>query len=112
LKQNNSYHVCPVCGFDKLECPPYYEHFAGSNEICPCCGFEFGVDDFDCAEINMEQLSDEEIVKQAHEIYRQDWINSHFRLFDPSMFQASVKLRRRLRAEVAMNQLKRTCYRT
>ncbi|WP_160315936.1 hypothetical protein [Exiguobacterium sp. BMC-KP] len=45
-------------------------------------------------------------------IYRQDWINSRFRLFDPSKFQASVKIGRRLRAEVAMNQLQRTCYRT
>jgi len=112
LKQNDPYYICPVCGFDKLEGPPYYEHFAGSNEICPCCGFEFGVDDFDCAEIDMEQLSDEEIVRQAHEIYRQNWIDSHFRLFDPSIFQASLKIGRRLRAEVAMNQLQRTSYRT
>ena len=75
MKPNDPYYICPVCGCDKLEDPPYYEHFAGSNEICPCCGFEFGVDDFDCAEIDMKQLSDEDIIKQAHEIYRQNWIN-------------------------------------
>jgi len=112
LKQNDSYYVCPVCGFDELDDSPYYEHFAGNNEICPCCGFEFGVDDFDCAEIDMEQLSDEEIVKQAHEIYRQNWINSHFKLFNPSVFPSSVKIGRRLRAEVAINQLQRTSFRT
>jgi len=112
LNQNESYYMCSVCGWDKLENPPYYEHFAGSNEICSCCGFEFGVDDFDCVEIDMKQLSDEDIVKQAHEIYRHNWINHHFKLFNPSMFRGSVKTGQQLNADVAMNQLQRTIYKT
>ncbi|KSU50977.1 hypothetical protein AS033_06240 [Exiguobacterium indicum] len=112
MKPNDPYYICPVCGCDKLEDPPYYEHFAGSNEICPCCGFEFGVDDFDCVEIDMKQLSDEEIIKQAHEIYRQNWINHQFKLFDPSKFRESEKSGKRLNVDVALKQLQRINCRT
>ena len=38
-------YVCPVCGFDQLEEPPYSAAGAGLFEICPCCGFQFGVTD-------------------------------------------------------------------
>lgn len=33
------YHVCPVCGYDKLEGPPR------DWNICPSCGTEFGYSD-------------------------------------------------------------------
>ena len=32
-------YLCPVCGFDALEVPPY------EGEICPSCGTEFGLTD-------------------------------------------------------------------
>ena len=35
---------CPVCGYDKLDDPPYEDGLA-TFTICPCCGTEFGYDD-------------------------------------------------------------------
>lgn len=37
--------ICPVCGYDRLNRPPYNEHGDPSHEICPCCGYEFGHSD-------------------------------------------------------------------
>jgi hypothetical protein len=45
-KHDHAY-MCPVCGFDTLEEPPYSASGAGLHEICPCCGFQFGVTDDD-----------------------------------------------------------------
>lgn len=66
-------YTCPVCGYDGLEEPTYYENFAGSNEICACCGFEFGVDDFDCDAFEHEGLTEREIVEESHRIWREKW---------------------------------------
>lgn len=38
-------HICPVCGYDKLDESPYDQDGNPSYEICKCCGFEFGFDD-------------------------------------------------------------------
>ena len=35
-------YICPVCGYDGLEEPPYDETGLGNYDICPCCGYEFG----------------------------------------------------------------------
>lgn len=37
-------HICPVCGYDRLE-EMAYDGTAPSFEICPSCGTEFGYDD-------------------------------------------------------------------
>ena len=40
--------VCPACGYDKLEEPPWRDPDAvggGSDEICPNCKLQFGYDD-------------------------------------------------------------------
>ncbi|MBI5563389.1 MAG: histidine phosphatase family protein [Chloroflexi bacterium] len=56
------YYVCPVCGYDQLDRPPYanigfppykyslkppyYAHYGQpSYDVCSCCGFEYGNDD-------------------------------------------------------------------
>jgi hypothetical protein len=36
---------CPVCGYPKLDEPPYDEHKCPTYIICPSCGTEFGYDD-------------------------------------------------------------------
>lgn len=36
--------VCPVCGFDELDEPPW-EDESPSDEVCPSCGTHFGYDD-------------------------------------------------------------------
>ena len=38
----NKKYICPICGYDGLEEPPYDETGLGSYDICPCCGYEFG----------------------------------------------------------------------
>jgi len=40
-------HICPVCGYPKLEEVPRSQDGGGSYEICPSCGFQFGVSDDD-----------------------------------------------------------------
>jgi hypothetical protein len=41
-------YICPICGYDGLEEPPYSEDGEPSFEICDCCGNEFGYDDIAC----------------------------------------------------------------
>lgn len=36
--------LCPVCGYDRLEEPPWCDD-SPSDEICPSCGTHFGFDD-------------------------------------------------------------------
>ena len=31
-------NVCPVCGYDGLDEPPFDERGVGSDDICPCRG--------------------------------------------------------------------------
>jgi hypothetical protein len=50
---------CPVCGYDKLNEPPYDEALA-TFAICPCCGTEFGYDDS----------------TMKHSALRQQWIDN------------------------------------
>lgn len=52
-------HLCPVCGYDGLNEPPYDIHGSASFEICPCCGTEFGYQD----------------ATVSHAILRQRWID-------------------------------------
>jgi len=42
---NKNSWVCPVCGFNSLDEPPYDEEGCATFSICPCCGNEFGYDD-------------------------------------------------------------------
>jgi len=37
--------MCPVCGFPRLDEPPYDEDGCATFGICPSCGTEFGYDD-------------------------------------------------------------------
>ncbi len=53
-------YVCPVCGYNELEEPPYDADGHPSYEICDCCGYEFGFED------GSEGISFEE--------YRKQWI--------------------------------------
>lgn len=62
-------NICPVCGFDGLEEPPYGDKGMPSYEICPCCGFEFGFD--------------EEIAGSNYESFRSRWIASGALWFMP-----------------------------
>lgn len=65
MSSNN--HTCPVCGFSKLEEPPYDIQGYPTYVICSCCGFEFGFDD------SSKGLTFEE--------YRKDWIDDGFNFF-------------------------------
>ena len=62
-------YVCPICGYDKLEEPPFDETGEPSFEICPCCGIEFGFD------LENAHISEQE--------YRQNWLNGGSNWFIP-----------------------------
>jgi hypothetical protein len=61
-------HICPVCGYNKLEFPP--KDFT----ICPSCGTEFGYQD----------------ATVSHSVLRQRWISKgmlwHSRVVDQPLF--------------------------
>lgn len=38
----NILYTCPICGYDKLNEPPFDQNGEGSFEICPSCNNEFG----------------------------------------------------------------------
>jgi hypothetical protein len=76
-------YICPVCGYDKLQYPPYDEKGNESFEICHCCGFEFGYDD--------------EHSRFTFESYRIKWISegaSWFYIADlPEIFDLEKQLK-------------------
>lgn len=47
------YYICPVCGYDRLDEPPYIDGYIPSHNICDCCGSEFGLDD--CTQKQIEE---------------------------------------------------------
>ena len=61
--------TCPVCRYDGLATPPYYQDAWGSPswDICPCCGTHFGYHD---------AAAKSDATKRAliHERLRQRWI--------------------------------------
>lgn len=44
-----NYHLCPVCGYDKLEEP------AADHNICECCGTQFGYHDIRFSHASLRQ---------------------------------------------------------
>lgn len=61
-------NICPVCGFDGLQEPPFSTNGYPSQEICSCCGFQFGFDDSSEGTTYIE--------------YRLNWINEGYKFFD------------------------------
>jgi hypothetical protein len=59
--------ICPVCGYNEFDEPPYDEYGYPSYNICSCCGFEFGFDD--------------DSKKYTFEAYRQEWISIGYPYF-------------------------------
>lgn len=60
-------HICPVCGWDELSEPAYYEDI-GSLEICHCCLFQYGNDDDDKG--------------FTHEQWREKWVEEGMKFND------------------------------
>ena len=79
---NRKKHMCPVCGFDGLQEPPYDEHNAPSYEICPCCGFEFGFD--------------EAFSQDTFDSFRQKWLKSGAQWFTPELKPKTWDLKKQL----------------
>lgn len=52
-KRLNMLYICPICGYDRLEEPPYIDGYIPSHDICDCCGSEFGLDD--CTQEQIEK---------------------------------------------------------
>lgn len=63
-KQEELLNICPVCGWDELEEPPFNEYGFPSYEICPCCGFETGYHDSNLG--------------YTFEKYREKWLEKGF----------------------------------
>lgn len=61
-------YICPICGYDKLNKPPYDEIGEPTFKTCPCCGFEYGYDDY--------------INKETFESYREKWLANNFDFAD------------------------------
>lgn len=56
---------CPVCGFDGLAEPAYFDAESPSDDICECCGFQFGLHDFSVDGVDRSVF---------HEQWRERWI--------------------------------------
>jgi hypothetical protein len=64
-------YMCPVCGYDGLQEPPYDEKTGDpSFNICPCCGCEYGYDD---------------ATDVAKEKFLKKWINGGAVWFNPDL---------------------------
>lgn len=80
-KEKNRNRFCHICGY-KLGFSPWGED--GNNpsyEICPCCGAEFGCDDY---------------TSKSIKAYREKWIKSGAKWFNPSMKPDNWDLKKQL----------------
>ena len=102
--------TCLVCGYPYLEEVPYYEDFAGSNVICACCGFEYGVDDYDNPSIDYEGLNDKEAVEKSHQLWKEEWIKSGCKVFDPTVYSSINIKDGKLEKRKVIEQLKNINY--
>lgn len=75
--------VCTVCGYDKLDEPPYDDKNRGNFDICPCCGFQFGVDDDDKG--------------YTFKAYRDSWIGKGAKWFQPDLKPENWNLENQLK---------------
>lgn len=85
--------MCPVCGYDGVDDPPWEEGDA-SDEICSSCGIQFGYDD--------AAGGDQELREQIWAEWRDRWVATGCKWssaqppapgWDPSKQLANVKLR-------------------
>ena len=60
---------CRVCGYKLKFFPWESDNNTPTFEICPCCGAEFGYDDY---------------TPQSVMAYRENWIKSGSKWFDPA----------------------------
>ena len=67
-------YICPACGYNGLEEPPWAER-SGSLEICPSCGIQFGYSDF--------AGGDAKARKKLYAAWRQRWREGGLRWWSP-----------------------------
>ena len=90
IGEDNVRYMCPVCGFDGLDDPPYeldghsatvglhgeplvVEIGSATHLICPSCSFHFGYDD----ELQLLDVPDDQILIELDHIFRrwrEQWI--------------------------------------
>jgi hypothetical protein len=68
-------YLCPVCGFDGLQEPPWMDG-EPSDEICPSCGTHFGYDDVAGGHADLRE--------QAYKRRRMEWIERGSPWYSPS----------------------------
>lgn len=72
---------CRVCGYELAYFPWGENNDTPSYEICPCCGAEFGCDDY---------------TPEAIKVYREKWIKSGAKWFNPNMMPTNWSLEKQL----------------
>ena len=97
-------YICPVCGYNGLDTPPYknvinppykdgikppYVIDLGdpSYDVCPCCGFEYGNDDNPIGTV----------AGDSFEEYRKKWITNGAKWFDEKLKPANWNLEEQLK---------------
>lgn len=74
-------YICRICGY-RLKFKIWGEDGKSpSYEICPCCGVEFGCDDYS---------------PEAIKVYREKWIKSGAKWFNPNMMPNNWSLEKQL----------------
>jgi len=67
-------YICPACGFDDLDEPPW-EGKRSSLEICPSCGIQFGYTD--------DAGGDPRAREELHKEWREAWIRGGMKWSSP-----------------------------
>jgi hypothetical protein len=67
-------YVCPACGYDGLNEPPWKDG-SPSDDICPSCGIQFGYED--------AAGGDEEARKRIYAEWRERWRAGGMRWWSP-----------------------------
>ncbi|MCG7421042.1 hypothetical protein MHJ97_11470 [Macrococcus epidermidis] len=100
------YYICPVCGYDKIDEPPYGIGGSPSYNICSCCGFEYGYsEDFEVE--HKAIVLPKSQLNWAFQQYLKQWVNDGCKVFDEEDFTNEEVENGILKKEIFEEQLKR-----
>ena len=99
-------YICPVCGYDGLENPPYDDNGNKSYDICVSCNFEYGFSEDNDVDLGYSVTPDE-MRPAAFQLYRKKWIEDGAIVGQPILYPERFQENGKVKREVLLKQLQR-----
>ncbi|MCR6105792.1 hypothetical protein HXA34_05745 [Salipaludibacillus agaradhaerens] len=100
-------YICPICGYDGLDAPPYEIHsHSASYDICPCCYFEYGYSEDH--EVDLGYIvTPVDMREAAFQLYRKQWIEKGAVVGSPENYPKEFQEDGKVKQETVLKQLNR-----